>query len=516
MTTPSIRRLSAVVAIAATALPVGQAAAMSARSQQEYIVMMRPGSTHARGRAAIATVGGRVTRQVPMVRGYGARLTATGAARLRHMRGVYAVVKNTRVSSVDSVESTGPGDTTATSYNQSVGSDGLWISPWLATGRGVTVAVIDTGIAGDVVDFRRSPVDPASRVVATVVTNPDATTATDRYGHGTHVAGLIAGNGYDRPVTDPLFGKYIGAAPEADLVSVKASDDHGNATVLDVINGLQFVVDHKADYKIRVVNLSLESSAPQSARIDPLDAAVEQAWLHGLVVVAAAGNRGSSSDAVTYAPGNDPYAISVGGVDDKSTKATIDDELATWSSRGVTQDGYRKPEVIAPGAHMVSVLAPGSDFATLCNSCVVGGSYIRLGGTSMSAAVASGVVADLLQAHPAWTPDQVKAALVGTTRNVRNVGPEIAALAAMKADLTKLPKANLGLVPNSLINPATGNIDWLRASWSRASWSTASDPLRASWSRASWSCSCLVQSTTTMTTSRASWSRASWSSNWDK
>src|SRR5213078_2063292 len=133
---------------------------------------------------------------------------------------------------------------------------------------------------------------------------------------------------------DPLRGVYIGVAPDANLISIKASDDTGQSSVLDVIYALQFAVDHKADYNIRVVNLSLDSTTAQSYKVDPLDAAAEAAWFKGIVVVAAAGNRGTDADAVNYAPANDPYVISVGAVDDQGTKNTLDDSLANWSSRG--------------------------------------------------------------------------------------------------------------------------------------------------------------------------------------
>src|SRR5207302_8034048 len=131
----------------------------------------------------------------------------------------------------------------------------------------------------------------SSRVVETAVTNPLAQTATDTYGHGTDVAGIIAGNGNNRSNNDPLDGQYVGVAPNANLISIKVSDDTGNATVLDVIYGLQFAVDHQSDYNIRVVNMSLDSNTAQSYTTDPLDAAAEAAWTHGMVVVAAAGNR---------------------------------------------------------------------------------------------------------------------------------------------------------------------------------------------------------------------------------
>ena len=178
-----------------------------------------------------------------------------------------------------------------TSYNASIGSDKVWDDP--ATGKGVGVAVIDTGIAGNLADFQVSQSNGASRVVASAVTNPYATTANDTYGHGTHVAGIIAGNGNSRSSSDSLRGEYIGVAPDANLISIKASDDKGEATILDAIYGLQFAVDFKDDYNIRVANLSLESSVAESYKTDPLDAAVESAWFSGIVVVAAAGNRGT-------------------------------------------------------------------------------------------------------------------------------------------------------------------------------------------------------------------------------
>ena len=126
-----------------------------------------------------------------------------------------------------------------------------------------------------------------------------------------------------------------------------------------MIDGLQFVVDHKDDYNIRVVNLSLNEAKASSYRTNPLDAAVEQAWNAGIVVVAAAGNRGTGPDAVQYAPGNDPFVITVGGVDDQDTADTSDDTAASWSSTRHDQDGHAKPDFLAPGARMVSTLARG-------------------------------------------------------------------------------------------------------------------------------------------------------------
>jgi serine protease AprX len=474
----------------------------------EAIVQFENGVTVSDARSIVRSTGGRVTGQLPIINGLVVRSTAAEAARLANKDSVRVVSLNSRVKR----NSVGPIDASLlqTSYPDSVRAPKAWNN---ATGEGVGVAVIDTGIAGTLPDFRQSQTDSSSRVVATVATNPYATNDNDGYGHGTHVAGIIAGNSNNRPSSDPLHGDYVGIAPDANLISIKAADDQGNATVLDVIYGLQFAVDYKGTYNIRVVNLSLESTQAQSYKTDPLDAAVEAAWNSGIVVVAAAGNRGTASDAVNYAPGNDPYAISVGAVDDQGTKNTLDDTLADWSSRGTTQDGYAKPDVVAPGAHIVSDLAPSSQFASLCPSCIVDGQYIRAGGTSMSAPVVSGAVADLLEQQPGYTPNQVKGALLASGRKI---GDQQTMEVSVDSLIWASPGvSNQGLTPNSLIDPKTGGIDYTRSSWSRSSWSRSSWS-RSSWSRSSWSCNCSKTSSGSIDPTRSSWSRSSWSTSWTK
>ena len=307
-------------------------------------------------------------------------------------------------------------------------------------------------------------------MIASVVVNPNARNAGDSYGHGTHVAGLIAGNGNQRSDRDPRDGDYVGTAPDANLISIKIADESGNASLIDVIDGIQFAVEHKADYNIRVLNLSLNSSVAESYKTDPLDAAVEEAWFSGIVVVTAAGNAGTAGDAVSYAPANDPYVITVGGVDDRGTDWTGDDQLASWSSRGTTQDGVRKPEILAPGSQLVSTMSPGSAYTAMCPTCMVGTEYMQLGGTSMSAAVVSGIAAGILENKPSWTPDQVKGALMNTARDVPGVGvePQADVASSLSSSDTRL-RSNIGLTPSTLINPATGKIDMTKADWSRAS-----------------------------------------------
>jgi serine protease AprX len=508
--------------------PLSAHATASVGRAAEAIVQFDDGVKAAEQRAAVRAAGGVVVRDLHVIQALGVRLPRGGERRLAGLAGVHAVTANVamRPAAAGTGERWGAWNPAAlsTAFVQSTRADKAWTDPrWHATGAGVSVAVIDTGIAGDLPDFRVSAADSTSRVVATVVTNQDATTATDRYGHGTHVAGLLAGNSRALAASDPLFNRYIGAAPDANLVSIKVSDDHGNAYLMDVIAGLQFVVDHAADYGIRVANLSLGSTLALPYDIDPLDAAVEAAWAHGVVVVTAAGNRGTDTDAVAYSPANDPYVITVGAVDDHGTKDTEDDTLAPWSSRGVTPDGFAKPDLVAPGAHIVAPLAPESDFAGLCPACVVDGRYFRIGGTSMAAPIVAGIAADILSAHPSWTPDQVKGALTynsGTVdangepiANVRATADgawEVAADSGVNASKQEL-ESNQGLTPSSFLDPTTGTIDYTRASWRRASWKTAIDGLRASWKSMSWICDC-VDAGLTADPTRASWGRASWRS----
>jgi len=299
------------------------------------------------------------------------------------------------------------------------------------------------------------------------------------------------------------------------LIAVKASDEVGNSTVLDVINGIQFVVDHKDQFNIRVLNLSLSTDVPQSYKTDPLDAAVEYAWQHGIVVVAAAGNRGSDYDAVKYSPGNDPFVISVGGSDESGDYGK--GARAYWSSAGRTQDGFDKPEVMAPGAHMVSTLAPDSAFQYLCPTCVIGGAYFKAGGTSMAAPVVSGAVALLLQAKPSLSPDQVKAALMATDRPIKGsfagqIDLDAASnLGGPGPGIGLVPPANRGIAPNYLMAALSRYGDDL-SSWTRSSWSSATGTLNAAWARSSWSCVGCGALGAAIDPTRSSWSRSSWSS----
>jgi serine protease AprX len=531
-------RLRFAVALAAAVCIFFAAAALDARAgapdstRYEYIVQLKQGTSPAVGKRLVRKAGGRVTSPtLRVINGFGASLTRSAAARLRRQAGVKHVSRNVAMarSANDTSGSYRCPTTDATTYQSkwypgsgrdyepsllnsfsllrqpmvsSIRANRAW---YRATGRGVGVAVIDTGISGELAEFQR-PGYQGSRVIASAVTNPCARDAQDHYGHGTHVAGLIGGNSLIYPPDHRFFGRVMGVAPRSNLVSVKVSDDDGNTTVLDVINGIQFAVDQKAQLGIRVINLSLSSTAAESYRTDPLDAAVEQAWFSGLTVVTAAGNEALESDGVTFSPANDPWVITVGALDDRNTFTRLDDILAPWSSRGLTQDGVRKPEVLAPGGGMISTLAPGSDFADICPSCVVDGRYFRAGGTSMATAVVSGAAALLLEEHPDWTPAQVKGALMATLDDVPGAGGAVDVAAALDSTAS----ASVDLPPNELIDPATGQIDWARASFRRASFrDAAGSPLGADWARASFRCDCGFTASGEVDPTRASFRRVS-------
>ena len=291
----------------------------------------------------------------------------------------------------------------ATAYPGSVDADRVWTTG--RTGQGVTVAVLDSGIIPDA-----DLVQPTNRILASANFADALGSMTDPGGHGTHVAGTIAGNG------TRSAGQYIGVAPGANLVDVRVLDENGNGRDSSVILGIQWALDHRVQYNIRILNLSLGAPAPATYRLDPLSAAVEMAWLRGVVVVAASGNSGAAPDS----PGADPYVITVGATDDRGTAAVGDDLVEPFSAYGTPVASTAKPDVVAPGRRIVSIRAPGSSLDKLLPDRVVtastGATYFRLSGTSMSTAVVSGVAALLLEAQPGLTPNQVKAILKGTTR----------------------------------------------------------------------------------------------------
>lgn len=399
--------------------------------------------------ALVRARGGADVDELKMIEGFSALVAPDEAERLARDANVEWVSLDAPVVPSGREEEVDASDL-ATAYPFAANAVPAWERG--VTGERITVAVIDTGIR-PLKDFR-------GRIVGHFGFTRLSRGWMDRHGHGTFVAGIIAGSSEE----------YIGIAPGARLLSLKVAGRQGYALVSDVIEALQWVVDHRDRYDIRVVNISLTSTIADSYRLDPLDAAVEQAWFKGIVVVTAAGNHGTEPFSVDYAPANDPYVITVGALDARGTPEREDDALAAWSSRGLTVDGYGKPEIVAPGVNIVSTLSGRDSYlARNLKEALVDGRHIRLTGTSASAAVVSGVVALMLQRDPELTPDQVKYRLVISGMPLEgSAAPRVDALAAVFSEA--LGEANQGAAPNELIDPATGEIMYDSVLWRSVLW----------------------------------------------
>jgi len=372
-----------------------------------------------------------------------------------------------------------------------------WASGTNPAAPAATIAVVDSGIDATRPEF-------AGRIAADVnLTTLPGNSPGDGRGHGTFVAGIAAGD---------LAG-HSGAAPGAKIVSLDVMDDQGMARTSDVIAAADWILANKAKYGIRVANFSLHSSVANSFMYDPLDKAVERLWFNNVVVVVASGNYGSPTgpSGVPYAPGNDPFVITVGASDTGKSVSTNDDVAAPWSAYGYTLDGFAKPDLAAPGRYMVGPVPVTATLYSQRPDHVVEPGYMELSGTSFSAPIVSGVASLIVGRHPEYTPDQVKGALMLGTKPM----PQAAGLsegtgevnAARSIEIQNPPNPNLALDAFIVSDPAAGTpvfdaASWaakakLDASWAAASWADASWAA-ASWSAASWAA--------------ASWSSASWAS----
>ncbi|HLZ43953.1 MAG TPA: S8 family serine peptidase [Candidatus Sulfotelmatobacter sp.] len=310
--------------------------------------------------------------------------------------------------------------------NTATGVASAWNSGW--TGAGIGVAVIDSGINDSHPDLWDSS-ETTSRVVyhqdftGTATTNANGANY-DLYGHGTHVAGIIGGNGY------LSGGQYEGVAPGVSLIDLRALDANGAGTDSTVIAAIQQAIALKDTYNIRVINLSLGRGIPVSYTQDPLCQAVESAWKSGIVVVVAAGNygrlsvNGSNGFGTITAPGNDPFVLTVGATKSNGSSAFSAETKASYSSKGpTTYDHVVKPDIMAPGNAIVSLAAPGATLEAAYPGDIVTGTdgkadYFTLSGTSMATPAVAGAVALLLQEQNTLTPDQVKARLMKTANKM--------------------------------------------------------------------------------------------------
>jgi serine protease AprX len=376
-----------------------------------------------------------------------------------------------------------------------------------------TIAIVDSGVdASKVADFGGRVIQQVN--LSTLPNNSPG----DGRGHGTFVAGIAAGQAPN----------YAGASPKSNIVSLDVMDDTGTARTSDVIAAAQWILANKDKYNIKVANFSLHASNSSSFTHDPLDKAVEKLWFAGVTVVAAAGNYGlpNGPSGVPYAPGNDPFVITVGAADMDGNPSPTNDTAPSWSAYGYTNDGFEKPEVSADGRYMVGPIPMSSTLAIQKASNVVAPGYIQLSGTSFAAPIVSGVAAQILARNPTWGPDQVKGALMATARPTPSaiagslgVG-EVNAVKSVMA--TGVPNPNKALEQFLTADPtganlpvfdtvswadtAQANVSWDAVSWGDVSWG---DTLAAvSWADISWSD---VSWADGLSSADVSWGDISWS-----
>ena len=387
-------------------------------------------------------------------------------------------------------------------YAQVDGAPSAWRSG--IDGRGVGVAVVDTGIddSGDL----------AGKVIDGFDFSGEGDYTKDSYGHGTFVAGTIAGSGA------ASGGAITGVAPGANLISLKVAGANGKTDVVRVMFAIEWAIAHAKADNIRVLSLSLGTEALQSWDVDPLNRAIEDAWRAGLVVTIAAGNTGP--DGISK-PADDPFVVTVGASDDATTLSRADDTVAPFSATGPTTHGIAKPDLVAPGSHVVSTRSPGSTVDLDHPESRVLDAYFRGSGTSFAAPQVAGAAALLLQQRPQLSNDHVKAMLMRTA--VPIAGAPAGAQGAGALDIPALLAANPGkpantgvkvssstgtvnLNPGLLQNLAKRTVSWDTVSWDTVSWDSA--PWHGKpWDTVSWD---------TVSWDTVSWDTVSWDvSSWN-
>jgi serine protease AprX len=427
--------LSFVTALSLAASAAGSSSGPSPASAAHagsgnVIVRARPGD-EAPTEALVTKLGGTVRLRLRIINGFSATLSDGAAARLRASGLVLSVTPDRRLRPQSSTYSTAY-DPSSDNYSMSTvtqltGARNWWQSGY--TGKGVDVALIDSGV---------SPVQGLSDSDK-IVNGPDLSLESqapnlsylDTFGHGTFMAGLIAGRD-GTPSSSAPASTYLGMAPDARIVSLKVATADGGTDVTQVIAAIDWVVQHRWDngLNIRIINLSYATNAQQDAGVDPLAYAAEQAWKKGLVVVAAGGNYGfqnhMNNAPALGDPAFDRYVIAVGSSDSMGTPSLADDAVASfspWPKRGAT----RSVDLVAQGVHLQGLRVANSFIDSNHPEGLLDSRYFRGSGTSQSAAIVSGTAALILQKYPGATPDQVKQLLQQTSGPIKGKAQQIGA-----------------------------------------------------------------------------------------
>ncbi|MCW2681498.1 MAG: hypothetical protein JWM62_2899 [Frankiales bacterium] len=406
--------LLALALAAATSLSVLAPAGAASSAATIDVVVTSTGTSVAAVAEAVRNAGGVVRDALPLVGGVSAELPADAV-----LAPSFQVVENHPLTLAS--KNVASGERGATAIRAALG-----LPTGRTGGKGVTIAIVDTGIDTMSGEF-------GERVRALPVVEG---WEGDPYGHGTFVAGIAAGGG-------EADERYAGVAPEAAILDVRVADDKGDTDLAKVLKGLQLAQSGGAD----VVNLSLSSGSTLPYQIDPLTLALDRLWAAGIVVVVPTGNDGPKAGSVT-SPGSDPTLLTVGALDEKLTAEPADDVVPAFSGRGPAPQKVAKPDLVAPGQSVVSVRAEGSTVDDNNPQAVVGTRYFRGSGTSFATAAVAGSAALMLENHDDLSPDQVKAIVRSTAYKAKGLkdadaagagGLDVADALAAKAPKVKAP-----------------------------------------------------------------------------
>ncbi len=462
--------------------------------------------------AQVEDLGGEVVHDLHLLNALAAEMSAGAAAELAQFSSVAWLSLDAPVVSSAKGGKGGGGGASPTEnvFLDTLGVRDVWAMGY--DGQGIGIAVIDSG--------SRHP-DLDANVVVEQPFNVH-NKIEDFTGHGTHVTGIIAGSGAGSR------GDYAGIAPGASIIALNVSAYNGMSYESDVVAAMQWVFDNKDAYNIRVVNVSINSTVEGSYHDSALNAAAEILWFNGIVVVASAGNSGTSSpiDTIAAAPANDPFLITVGATDENGTARKQDDTIPTFSASGWTLEGDWKPDIYAPGVDIISPLADMSyweyqhpDRVITTRTAGTDYEYFRASGTSMAAPMVSGAAALLLQAEPNLTPDQVKYRLMWTGTVIEG-DAYLDVYEALTWPTTDA--ANQDVVPHMLLakmalmaywasDNGGENIDWSTVNWNSVNWNSVNWN-SVNWNSVDWD----SVDWTSVNWDSIDWSSVNWSSvNWN-